>query len=110
MEPNNARVEQRAQVAKDLGRMLRRQARRKWSEVRTAERNEHGHHVWRFRPGTDGNERFLHVSHGAMEQNDNPSRLLFEQLREGRWLDRLERSDNALRLAEDGKIVPWSMQ
>lgn len=89
--------------------MIRRQARRKWSAVRMAERNERGHHVWRFRSGAEANERFLHVANEAMEQTANPSRMLFKQLQAGRWLDRLEDGpDSALRLSSEGQIEPWS--
>lgn len=108
MDSKHAQREQRAQVARELGRMIRRQARRKWSAVRTAARSERGHHVWRFRSETGGEERFLHVSHEAMEQTANPSRLLFQQLRDGRWLDRLEGTETALRLARDGQVEPWA--
>jgi hypothetical protein len=95
-------------VAKELGGMLRRQARRKWDSVRTAERNERGRHVWRFRSGVDGSERFLHVTHEALDQGESSSRLLFEQLKAGRWLDRLhEGPETALLLSREGSIEPW---
>lgn len=110
MDPKNGRHEQRAEVARELGRMIRRQARRKWSSVRMAQRDDRGHHVWRFRPETGGNERFLHVSHEAMDRSGNPSRVLFRQLREGRWLDRLDGSETALRLAKDGQVEAWPAQ
>jgi len=111
MESQNGRIEQRARVAKELGRRIRRQARGKWSGVQTAERNHRGYHVWRFRSGTGADERFLHVSHDAMEQTTDPSRLLYRQLRVGRWLDRLaDGPDTALCLSRDGHVEPWSAE
>jgi hypothetical protein len=111
MDSKNTRQEQRANVARELGRMIRRQARQKWSAVRMAERNRRGHHVWRFRTDTDSRERFLHISHEAMEQTANPSRMLFEQLRAGRWLDRLEKGpETSLLLSRGGQIEPLPAQ
>jgi hypothetical protein len=108
MDSKNARQEQRASVSRELGRMIRRQARRRWNAVRTSRRNERGHHVWRFRADNGADERFLHVSHEAMEQAENPSRLLYDQLRAGRWLDRLQEGpETALLLSKDGQLEPW---
>jgi hypothetical protein len=111
MDARKEQREQRARVALELGRLIRRQARRRWSTVRTAERNAGGHHVWRFRFGPEASERFLHVTHAAMDQPADASRLLFQQLRTSRWLDRLvEGPETALCLSESGHLEPWPVQ
>lgn len=108
MEPNGTPQDARAQVARQLGMMLRRHARRRWTSVRTAERDARGHHVWRFRAGADAGDRYLHVAHEAMEQAENPSRLLFDQLRAGRWLDRLDDgAERSLRLSATGEVEAY---
>ena len=94
-------------TAAELGPSLRRQARDRWSHVKTAERNEPGHHVWRFRTGSGGEEFFLHIEHGAMVQGRNPAGALLERLTQGSWLDRLqEQAGAALLLSRDGQLVP----
>jgi hypothetical protein len=109
MESSESRSEQRAQVSRALGRRLRRDARRRWDGVRTAERSERGHQVWRFRPGAGAGERFLHVANEAMEQAEDAGRALFRQLRAGRWLDRLdEGGETSLRLTAAGRIEPYT--
>jgi hypothetical protein len=108
MEPKESRRERRAQVARELGSLIHRQARRRWSRVRTARRSERGHLVWRFRVDPEAGYRFLHVSHEAVERADNSCRQLFDQLRAGRWLDRLEDDAvTAIRLSAEGVIEPW---
>jgi hypothetical protein len=91
-----------ARVAKEVGAVLRRQARKRWQTVRTAERTEGNRHVWRFRP-EDGTERFLHVSHDALRGGDSASVL--EQLRAGRCFERLNRGpETALILSKGGRL------
>jgi hypothetical protein len=94
-ENRSARV---AQVAREIGAELRKQARRTWQGVRTAERNEGNRHVWRFRSSKDGSDRFLHLSHREMVQGDPAS--LLRQLEAGRWTDRLNGADNAIVLSK----------
>lgn len=90
-----------AQVAKQIGAELRKQARKSWQGVRTAERNEGNRHVWRFRSPEDGRERFLHVSHREMVQGDAAD--LLEQLKSGGWIDRLSQGpETALLLSKSG--------
>ena len=86
--------------------MLRRQARKRWETVRTAERNEGNRHVWRFQPGPDGGERFLHVTHEAMLQGDTPT--LLGQLKSGRCFQRLhDGPETSLLLSRGGRLEPY---
>jgi hypothetical protein len=108
MNPREKRNEARTQVVRELGSMLRRQARGRWAGVDMAKRREQGHQVWRFRPSADAGERFLHVSVGAIDRARSSSRKLFEQLKAGRWLNRLdEGGEVALRLGADGQLRPY---
>jgi hypothetical protein len=108
MDSTEMRREQRAQTVRDLGRMLQRQARGKWTDVRVASRSEPGHQVWRFRPGNDGEERFLHVSLEAIERAANSSRRLFRRLRKENWLSRMnEGGESSLRMGVDGRVAPY---
>lgn len=92
-------------VAHEMGSTIRRQVRRRWDSVRTAERNEAGRHVWRFQSGADGGDRFLHVTHEAMGLADAPQ--LLEQLRAAHWLSRLSRGpERALVLGKEGRLEP----
>lgn len=107
MDAHESQKDRLARVAREMGTVLRRQARRRWESVRTAERNERNRHVWRFRDGPDGGERFLHVTHEAMVQADGPSALL-DQLKTGRWLDRLSDGPaTGLLLSVGGRLEPW---
>jgi hypothetical protein len=107
MDAHESRKDKLARVAREMGTVLRRQARRRWETVRTAERNERNRHVWRFRGGPDEGERFLHVTHMAMVQADGPAALL-EQLKAGQWLDKLSAGPaTALLLSEGGRLEPW---
>lgn len=108
MDNETARQQRREVVARELGQLIRREARRKWSAVRTAQRNARGHRVWRFQADADWGDRFLHVAHEAMEHGANSSRQLFEQLRAGRWFERLDSGpETALRLSKDGELEAW---
>lgn len=90
-----------AQVARQIGAELRKQARKSWTGVVTAERNEGDRHVWRFRSPADGSERFLHLPHREMVQGD-PANLL-QQLEAGRWTDLLSSGPgNAVILSKGG--------
>lgn len=105
MEVNGNDREKLDRVAHEMGSAIRRQVRRKWDTVRTAERNERGRHVWRFQSGPDGGDLFLHVTHEAMETAEAPQ--LLEQLRAGRWLSRLSRGpEKALVLGKEGRLEP----
>ena len=103
MESRENQSQKVAQVARKIGAELRKQARKSWQGVRTAERNEGNRHVWRFRSSEDGSERFLHLSHREMVQGDDPAADLLAQLKAGRWIDRLSSgSENALILSKGG--------
>ncbi len=110
-DPKNRQRQKLSRVARELGTLIRRQAHEKWDLTQVAKRNERGHHVWRFRIGTGETERFLRVSRKAMIQGENPSRVLFDQLQAGRWLDRLhEGPETALLLTRGGQIRSWPRQ
>ena len=97
-----------SEVAKELGPVLRRQARQRWETVRTAERNEGNRHVWRFQDGSDGSERFLHVAHDAMVQGENAAPTLLQQLRTGRCFERLhDGPETSLLLSRDGRLEAY---
>lgn len=100
-ENRNARV---AKIAREIGAELRKQARKSWQGVRTAERNEGNRHVWRFRTSKDGSDRFLHLTHREMVQGDAAS--LLRQLEAAGWTDRLSGADNALVLSQ-GALQPY---
>jgi hypothetical protein len=105
MAKNDPKREKMARVAHELGSALRRQARRNWDEVRMAERNEGPRHVWRFRSGSDGDERFLYVTHEALTKGENPAPALLKQLEAGRWLDRLQNGpETSLLLSTGGTL------
>lgn len=90
-----------AQVARQMGAELRKQARKRWTGVVTAERNEGDRHVWRFRSPADGSERFLHLPHREMVQGDSAS--LLQQLEAAGWTDRLSGgAGNAIILSKGG--------
>jgi len=97
-----------ASVAKEIGAVLRRQARKRWETVRTADRNEGNRHVWRFQAGPGQAERFLHVTHEAMMEGENAAPLLIEQLKHGRLFDRLHRGpETSLLLSRGGRLEPY---
>jgi hypothetical protein len=101
MEARENRSERVAKAARVIGAELRKQARKSWQGVRTAERNEGNRHVWRFRSPKDGSDRFLHLSHREMVLG-GPASLL-RQLEAAGWIDRLTSgSENALILAKGG--------
>jgi hypothetical protein len=105
MEANGNDREKLDRVAHEMGGAIRRQVRRKWDTVRTAERNERGRHVWRFQSGPEGGDRYLHVTHEAMGLFDAPQ--LLERLRAGHWLSRLSRGpEKALVLGKEGRLEP----
>ncbi|MDB4947486.1 MAG: hypothetical protein JWM27_135 [Gemmatimonadetes bacterium] len=104
MAKNDAQNEKATRVARELGSALKRQARRRWETVRTAERNEGPRHVWRFKPGPDGTDRFLYVTHEALTTGEDPTPVLLEQLKAGRWLDRLDGAETTLVLSKGGSL------
>lgn len=107
MDSNDSRKQRMMQVARELGAELRREARGRWDGVRTAQRNERGTHVWRFRSGAG--DRFLHVEHGAMVRGRDAASRLLQRLQAGRWLDRLQQGpETALLLSRDGDLAPYA--
>ena len=104
MTPNEKQKAQITRVAGELTTAIREQARGRWKRVRTAERNERGRHVWRFRAGPGEGERFLHIEHRAMVQGRDAAASLLEQLRTGQWLDLLQGSETAVLLSRDGRL------
>lgn len=107
MGSSESRRQRMTEVAEELSTGLRREVRKRWDGVRTAQRNERGTHVWRFRSGAG--DRFLHVEHGAMVRGPGAAAQLMERLQAGRWLDRLrEGPDTALLLSRDGELAPYA--
>jgi hypothetical protein len=105
MDSQESRQDQVSRVAREVGSVIRRQARRKWENVRTAERNEGRKHVWRFQSGPDRTDRFLYLSHDAMTDGENPAPALLEQLKSGRLFSRLDQGpETALMLSRDGRL------
>jgi hypothetical protein len=108
MEGREQHKQKVATVAKEIGAVLRRQARKRWETVRTADRNEGNRHVWRFQAGPGQAERFLYVTHEAMMEGDDAARTLIEQLRSGRLFERLQRGpETSLLLSSSGRLVPY---
>ena len=110
MTPKESRKQQITHVAEELSAAIREQARGRWSRVRTAERNERGRHVWRFRAGPGEGERFLHIEHQAMARGADSAAPLLEQLRTGRWLDLLQAPETAVLLSGDGRLTALPAQ
>ena len=107
MDPKETKQQRMQRVAQELSPQIREQARGKWKDVRTAERNEQGRHVWRFRPGPGEDERFLHIEHQALVRGENSAALVLNRLEQGHWLDRLQQGpDNALLLSRTGELGP----
>jgi hypothetical protein len=108
MEGREQHKQKVATVAKEIGAVLRRQARKRWETVRTADRNQGNRHVWRFQTGPGQAERFLHVTHEAMIEGENAAPLLIEQLKSGRLFERLHRGpETSLLLSTGGSLVPY---
>ena len=108
MEGRDHQQRKVAEVAKEIGGVLRRQARKRWETVRTAERNEGNRHVWRFQAGPGGGERFLHVTHEAMVQGDDTASTLIEQLKSGRCFERLHKGpETSLLLSKGGRLEAY---
>lgn len=92
-------------IARELGTALKQEAAGRWGAVRTAMRGEDRRHAWRFRADTGGRDRFLRVTHKAMSQGENPVPMLIEQLKVGRWLDRLQEGpETSLVLFKGGRL------
>lgn len=105
MTPRELQKQQITRVAGELTAAIKEQARGRWSQVHTAERNEQGRHVWRFRPGPGEGERFLAIEHRAMMKEGNAASLL-EQLQTGRWLDLLQQGpEKAVLLSANGQLT-----
>lgn len=103
---NQSHEQQISRVARELGTALRRQAKGKWTAVRTAGRSEDRRHAWRFaHADSSQGTRFLRVTHKAMMQSAAPVPMLLEQLNAGRWLDRLnEGPETSLVLRSGGRL------
>lgn len=108
MDPKETQKQRMARVAQEISSAIRRQARDRWTEVRTAERNEPGRHVWRFQPAQGEGERYLHIEHRAMVQGKNPAGRLLKRLEAEGWLDRLQQGpETALLLSSDGQLAAF---
>jgi hypothetical protein len=108
MNPQDKQKQQITRVAAELSSAIKEQARGRWRQVRTAERNERGRHVWRFQAGPGAGERFLHIEHRAMVQGKDAGARLLEQLGNGRWLDLLQQGPgNAVLLTHDGELTAF---
>jgi hypothetical protein len=106
MTPHESQKQQITRVAGELSTAIKRQARGRWQQVRTAERNESGRHVWRFQAGPGVAARFLHIEHRAMVQGKNATARLMEQLDSGRWMDMLQQGpENSVLLTRDGELT-----
>lgn len=106
MTPREMQKQQITRVAGELSTAIKEQARGRWSRVRTAERNEPGRHVWRFRAGPGEGERFLHIEHRAMVRGADATSSLLQQLQTGQWLDRLAQGpETAVLLSGDGRLT-----
>lgn len=107
MTPNETREQKMIRISAALDKALRRQATGAWGPVRTSDRSEAGGHAWKFAP--DGGSRFLRVSHAAMDQGDDPVKLLLSHLNDGRWLSRLDDGgETSLVLKTGGRLKPFS--
>jgi hypothetical protein len=106
MTPREQHRQQITRVAGELTTSIKEQARGRWSRVQTAERNQGGRHVWRFRAGPGQAERFLHIEHRAMVRDGDTAASLLEQLQAGNWLDRLQQGpETAVLLSRDGQLT-----
>jgi len=105
MDPKETQKQRMSRVAQEMSTAIRSQARDRWTEVRTAERNEPGRHVWRFQPAAGEGERFLHVEHRAMVRGKDAASRLLKRLDSEGWLDRLQEGpETALLLSSDGQL------
>jgi hypothetical protein len=108
MTPQESQKQQITRVAGELSAAIKRQARGRWSKVRTAERNEGGRHVWRFQAGPNSGARFLAIEHHSMVQGKDASARLLEQLNSGAWMDLLQQGpDNSVLLTRDGELTAF---
>lgn len=108
MDRKETQKQRITRVARELSTTIRQQARGRWQEVRTAERNERGRHVWRFQSGPGGGERFLHIEHRAMVRGDDPAARVMERLESEHWLDRLQKGpETALLLSGNGQLAAF---
>ena len=106
MSSRESQKQQIIRVAGELSSAIKEQARGRWKRVRTAERNERGQHVWRFRSGPGEGERYLHIEHRAMVQGRDAAASLLEQLRTERWLDLLQQGpETSVLLSGDGQLT-----
>lgn len=109
MDPKETRQERVTRVCRELSSSIRRRARGRWKEVRTAERNERDRHVWRFQAGPGAGDRFLHIEHRTLAQGTDAPKRLMQQLEQEGWLDRLQAGpDKSLLLSADGQLAAFS--
>jgi hypothetical protein len=108
MSPKETSQETLSRVTRELGAGIRRQARTHWGSIRTAHRNEGKRHVWRFKSGADGTERFLHVPHKSMVSANDAAETLMAQLGAAKWLDRMQEGpETSFLLSSSGRLKPW---
>jgi hypothetical protein len=108
MDPKETKRQRLTRVAKEISPFICQQARSAWKDVRTAERNEPGRHVWRFRPGPGEVERFLHIDHGALTGTADSAARVLNQLQSEQWLDRLQKGPaTALHLSKKGVLTAF---
>jgi hypothetical protein len=108
MKPQETQKQQITRVAGELSTAIKRQARGRWRQVRTAERNESGRHVWRFVSAPGQDERFLCIEHRSMVQDKNAAAQLLKHLGDGRWMDLLQQGpDNSVLLTREGELTAF---
>lgn len=108
MKPTEMQKQQITRVAGELSAAIKRQARRRWRQVRTAERNERGRHVWRFVAVPGADERFLCIEHRTMVDGQDAAARLLEHLGDGRWMDLLQQGpQNSVLLTRDGEFTAF---
>lgn len=94
-----------ARVAREVGSALRSQAGSRWDSLRLGRRNLGNRHVWRFRTGGGDPDRYLLLSHRSMTNGRDPAATVLAQLREERWLDRMQAGPETLfTLAANGRL------
>lgn len=105
MKPMETRQQKLSRVAREIGAEISQQAGGRWRNLRTARRNEGKRHVWRFRAGSGEPDRYLHLSHQAMADGENSAATLLAQLRDARWLDRMQEGpETSFILAPSGRL------
>ena len=108
MNPEDARTEKLTRAVRELGAAIKEDARERWKGVKTAHRRERSREVWRFKTRGDSAERFLHVPQDAMIEGGDPAAAVMGQLREAKWLDRLQLGpERSFVLSPSVVLQPW---